>query len=93
MKITLHLPDDLGDRAVASDSHGPSAEVDGSCPYCGARPFQISGRNMVVKSHSYESAGYCVACHYYVGIIEAEPGTIFGIEEDERVLSGPWKVY
>ena len=41
----------------------------------------------------YIAKGFCGGCRARRGMIYAKVDTLFGLEEDERVLSGPWRVY
>jgi hypothetical protein len=69
---------------------------EGSCPLCKAEPLKVAG---LAGGKRYESRdtiacnAYCLGCKEQVGTIRVVVSTIFGIEEDERVLNGPWKVY
>lgn len=69
----------------------------GECPNpeCKANPFYVKGANMRPMSddRTYKSDGYCAACGDPVGYIYARPSTIFGLEEDERVIYGRARVY
>ena len=66
----------------------------GQCPACNVRPFRIMGGNL--RRHddrAYIANGRCVDCGEAVGYIYHRPSTIFGIEEDQRVLHGRARVY
>ncbi len=48
---------------------------------------------MVKTYDTYESDGGCICCATVLGKLVVTVSTIFGIEEDERVLSGRCRVY
>jgi hypothetical protein len=52
-----------------------------------------SDTRRLVDDSAYEGEAYCNHCRTPIGEMRTEIATIFGIEEDERVLNGPWKVY
>lgn len=91
MKITLTVQhDDV--RSV--QSAGETALAEGVCPKCQATPFRIGGTGQTIESHdTYRADGVCLACRKPVGVIRAVVSTIFGLEEDERVLYGRPRVY
>lgn len=75
---------ELGDDA-------PSADC--ACPGCSA-PLRVLGSGREIGGHDYYRAkGFCASCRAYVGEIRAYVDTIFGLEEDERVLHGRPRVY
>lgn len=64
------------------------------CPFCGVEPMKARGVGGMVKSHdSYRSDAITTCCGKPLDWIKATFDTIFGLEEDERVLNGPWRVY
>ena len=72
-------------------SHGIAS---GACPSCKQEPFTVQGREMGIESHdTYASQGYCAAGGAHVGVIRAKRDTLFGLEEDERIARGPWRIY
>ena len=93
MKITLKL--DGGTRAAKRPyEKADHVVVTGACPHCGVEPFKAKGRGVSSKDHdSYYAEADCVDCGKFVGTIRAKMDTLFGIEEDERVLSGRYRVY
>jgi len=64
------------------------------CPSC-ERPLFVrgDGRRVSRCDRYYVARGYCTECDALVGEIRAYPATLFGIEEDERVLNGRTRVY
>lgn len=70
---------------------GQFAEAPEPCA-CGSRLVGGTGRE--VESHgTYRARGLCAGCREPRGVIRAQVETVFGLEEDERVLAGPWRVY
>ena len=67
----------------------------GKCPACGAEPFQVQGNgtHRMPDDRTLRAGGRCRNCSEAVGYIYARPNTIFGLEEDERVLHGRCRVY
>lgn len=73
------------------------------CPLCGHSngivcgvplKFKVRGRGKHVESHdTYAAEAVSLCCQQRVGTIRVKMSTIFGVEEDNRVLSGPWRVY
>lgn len=91
MNVTLTIQHDDVRKAEPIDQH---ANVEGACPKCKATPFSVAGTGKVPESHdTYAAEAVCLACKQRVGVLRAQVDTIFGIEEDERALRGPWKVY
>lgn len=95
-KHTVRLPYPSSREAIVDDIH--------ECPACGVKfpldgqgqpfpPFKVKGKNARHTHDTYVSDGVALCCERYVGKLEMKVDTIFGIEEDERVLNGPWKVY
>lgn len=76
---------------------GPEALVLGldACPRCGRREaVRVQGSGKRIAGHDvYEADGFAVCCGAPLGTIRAQVSTIFGLEEDERVLRGRARVY
>lgn len=65
------------------------------CPRCGRRSA-VHARGTGKRAESrdtYVSEAVSTCCGLPLGTMRVTVETIFGIEEDERVLSGPWRVY
>lgn len=76
-----------------------AAEVVGiACP-CGAVPLRVVGTGRrrstdpALARDTYEADGVSACCDGHVGTIYARADTIFGLDEDEAVLSGRARVY
>jgi hypothetical protein len=67
--------------------------VDGwACPTC--KRSGVAGRNQRIESHdTYASDAGCADCKVVVGVLRVQLSTLFGLEEDERVLNGRCRVY
>ena len=93
MKITVSVGGTK--RAATRPFEGADHVVaTGACPHCSIEPFKVRGSGISRNDHdSYYADAECVACGKFVGTIRAKMDTLFGIEEDERVLNGPYKVY
>jgi hypothetical protein len=94
VKITVRI----GDEHHTGDlPHNQAAHVliDTSCPKCKASPpLSVSGLGIRETTHdTYVATAKCNACGEVIGEIRACVDTIFGIEEDERVLHGRFRVY
>lgn len=91
MRVVLKLTDG---RTVTLRPGSTRAEAECSCPACGeALAVRGDGRKRSDCDRYYFARGFCVTCGAGVGEIRAYPSTLFGIEEDERVLNGRARVY
>ncbi len=77
------------------ESRGDAALAEGACPKCKATPFMIAGGGQRIEGHdTYAADGACLSCRKPIGVIRAKVSTLFGLEEDERVLyHGRARVY
>ena len=95
MKITLQI----GKRTLEAKlpyEGAPHVAVEGhSCPKCrpAVTPLLLRGVYRHYDHDTYYSDAHCVACGTHVGELRAKVETIFGIEEDTRVLHGRCRVY
>lgn len=79
---------------VRLDPRPVFAVADCDCPSCGDAPLRVQGTGRTIGGHDwYRATGHCAACGARVGEVRAYVSTIFGIEEDERVLHGRARVY
>lgn len=95
MKVTFH-PTGAPTRACRVPFPGADhVVVEGACPACGAVPFHAAGiKGTVARGHdTYTANAGCLVCGIPSGQLVARVDTIFGIEEDERVLMGRCRVY
>jgi hypothetical protein len=69
--------------------------AEGACPHCKATPFKVAGGGMQPSAddQAYEATARALCCGKGVGTLRAEMNTLFGVEEDERVLNGRCRVY
>ncbi len=63
------------------------------CPLCGVADCNVVGRETTHTHDVYQAEAKALCCEKRIGRIEVKVDTVFGIEEDERVLGGPWRVY
>lgn len=74
---------------------------DGRCPRCndfnaGLNGFDLQGdtnSKIMLNDHDFVCVGFCVACRKPVGTLKVVYETLFGLEEDARVLHGRPRVY
>jgi hypothetical protein len=66
-------------------------EVDFPCSGCGSK--QVAGGTPTRGHDTYTAPAVCVDCRAACGTLVATVSTLFGIEEDERVLNGRPRVY
>lgn len=98
MKITLTDRD--GRVLVAKQPHEHADRViveAGACAKCKLAPLVVRGLGMTIDpeaSHdTYRADAVCCGCDAPAGVLRVKVSTIFGIEEDERVLNGRCRVY
>lgn len=107
MKIYLLTKE--GPRRECRQPYENAAHVlaEGRCPRCddylcnpaaGAKfveHFKVAGGDPSASKddRAWEAPAVCLACKAIVGVLRVEPGTLFGVTEDERVLNGRWRVY
>lgn len=95
MKIRL-LVSPTDTRVVTLPAPGADhAVAEGCCPSCKTADFKIAGKGQrpSADDRAHEADGVCLACRKSVGLIRAEPDTLFGVREDEAVLHGRPRVY
>lgn len=100
MKIQLVIGNDTedGDVAARIACRLPFADashvvLDAPCPSCGAGHCTLRGRDQHHSHNTYLAIAVAQCCDKPVGRLEVTVETLFGIEEDRRVLNGPWRVY
>jgi len=73
------------------------AVVEGwTCPTCGGNKVAGAGRTIEGPhpSDTYRADGGCASCRKVVGVLRVKvAGTLFGLEEDERVASMGVRIY
>lgn len=94
-KIKFHPEHGPARKAKAPFAGAEYVEVEGACPHCKAQPFNAAGvKGTMVRGHdTYTADAGCIACGVPTGKLVVTVNTLFGIEEDERVLSGRCRVY
>lgn len=84
-----------GHTATVDQDSGGQVIVGIACPHC-AEPLRARGNGKRIASddRAYEADAHCVACGSPVGLMRVEMSTLFGLQEDERVLlAGRCRVY
>lgn len=77
----------------------PSPDADhvlpeGRCPACSAAPWRVSGGpQREVDDRVLVARAACRSCGAWVGELHVRFATLFGFEEDRRVLHGRARVY
>lgn len=67
-----------------------------ACPGCGAAaPLRLTGKNPYLSKddRALEAPAFAACCGAEVGLLRAEPETLFGVREDHAVLEGRPRVY
>lgn len=94
MRTFIRLSDDTTRDVTPPFDGADHAVAPGSCPKCNAEPFKVAGRSMLIAERDeYHADGFCLACEARVGTLIAVVPTLFGLEEDERVLNSRCRVY
>lgn len=99
MRLWLEINRASGEieKRKVSPSRGgaAAARVEGACPGCCASPFYVKCHAASrVDRDTMRAGSRCVACGDPVGYVYLRADTIFGLEEDERVLvHGRARVY
>jgi hypothetical protein len=98
MKAWLEIQrrDGIDKRPIKAAKGSAVGVAAGECPGCGVTPFHVQGGGCVRQPDSYQADGRSlyrangrsVCCGDAVGYIFAVADTLFGLEEDERVLEG-----
>ena len=95
MRVTLALLDGTVVRVPTPMPGTDRAVAPCACPACGApAPIEVRGRGIGRHDHDthYAQAEH-VQCGALVGELRATVDTLFGIDEDRRVLNGRPRVY
>lgn len=90
--ILLHNEQRFDCSAVADESF---VTVTGyTCP-CGEKTWRISGGQSQISDddRAYEASARSLCCNRIVGVLRVEMDTLFGLREDQAVLSGRCRVY
>lgn len=68
-----------------------------TCPHCNTENVRVKGTGQSIDPNSprdtYRADAVCDSCGEPVGVLRVKMDTLFGIEEDERVLNGRARVY
>lgn len=69
--------------------------VERACPNgeCRDTPMKVRARESLTNHDIIVGVAFCLCCKRAVGTLEVKVSTIFGVEEDRRVLNGRVRVY
>lgn len=96
MNVKLHLSGGLVLTAKVPYEGCEHVIAETKCPECGAAPLKVRGvhsHRVSDRNDAVEGRAQTLCCREDVGRILVTVDTLFGLEEDERVLNGPWRVY
>ena len=95
MRVIFTPEGGVGVEIPTPPDGSPDASVPGVYPGCGAGEFRVRGEDchIAADDRAYESKARAACCAAIVGVLRAEPGTIFGLTEDRAVLHGRPRVY
>lgn len=64
-----------------------------TCPHC-KKPLTVAGGGKHIKNQdTYSAPAGCVSCNMWVGDLEVQVSTLFGLEEDERIANMGIRIY
>lgn len=98
MKVTVRIVKHVGVDETRP-SRLPESErwidVDGKCPVCDAAELRVIGdvRRQSIGHDTVTAPALALCCGREIGEVHVEISTIFGLEEDARVLNGRCRVY
>lgn len=94
-KIHFHPTEGPRLKATLPSEDADHVVVQSTCPVCKASPMKVAGvRGSMVRGHdTFTSDAGCIGCKTVLGRLVLTVSTIFGIDEDERVLGGRCRVY
>lgn len=93
MKLSLKVGDETLALKIPTEDTGGVNVPGKKCPSC-ALPLRVGGSGRRIGGHDYYlSTAGCLNCGTVVGELKLTVSTIFGLEEDERVLCGRCRVY
>jgi len=94
MKITVTTSGGVFKARLPYDGAGYVVVSGLECPECNAEGgLRVRGPSPVTDHDTMRSRAVCADCDQGVGHITVKFNTIFGIEEDKRVLNGRCRVY
>lgn len=93
MKVSVAIADES--RACSLPESERWINVAGRCPACSADGLRVIGdkRRQTIGHDTVTAPALATCCGATVGTVRVELDTIFGLEEDERVLHGRCRVY
>lgn len=93
LKVSVTIADES--RSCSLPEHERWIDVTGSCPSCEADSLRVIGdeRQQDIGHDTVTAPALALCCGATVGTVRVTLGTIFGLEEDARVLHGRCRVY
>jgi hypothetical protein len=96
--MTMEITVSVEGKVHAANRPNPESNfvvVDIPCPHCKSAPLEVRGRGKPERGHDFykNTDTITLCCGEAVDWIRVKLDTLFGLEEDERVLRGPWRVY
>lgn len=93
MKVSVVIADES--RSCSLPEHERWIDVAGRCPECKADVLRVIGdkRRQDIGHDTVTAPALATCCGSTIGKVRVELDTIFGLEEDERVLHGRCRVY
>lgn len=55
--------------------------------------LSVQGGTPTIGHNTYTCKAFCACCRQPLGVMTVRVSTLFGIEEDDRVLNGRFRVY
>lgn len=95
MKITLRTNDKADHNCSLPYEGAAAVDVDDgtTCNHCDEVLRVYSNQHQSCGDGSVKGRALCLSCKKEVGFLFVEFNTIFGLEEDQRVLNGRCRVY
>lgn len=95
MQISIEIPNAPTRKAKPPYRDADHVVVDGTCPLCAADVFKCIGK-IDEQTHTQDTTtapALTRCCGQRVGKMLVKFSTIFGVEEDNIVLNGRYRVY
>lgn len=93
MKVAVRIDDE--ERSCSLPECERWIDVHGGCPTCKAKELRFIGEKarQEIGHDTVTAPALALCCGAKVGVVTVTLSTIFGLDEDERVLHGRPRVY
>jgi hypothetical protein len=91
VKIAVRVDDE--ERSCSLPENERWIDVNGCCPACKAKELRVIGEKARQEIGHDTVTAPALCCGAKIGTVHVTLSTIFGLEEDERVLHGRPRVY